>query len=320
MPPLAIGAAISGASSLVGGILGHNAASDAAAAQKAAATQAAGQQAAAGQMAQGYQTTQLAGEKAAAAPYTALGSQTSQQLLNALAPGGSLSQGWNQTFTAPTAAQAAATPGYQFQQQQMLNALQNSAAARGGLLSTGTAKNLLGYTQGLASSDYQNTFNNALQAYNTNFNVFNTNQNRMYNQLYGATGLGLNASNALNAATAGTTNALTGQMLGNQQVVGSDLMGAANAQAAGIVGGTNALTAGLAGGANALGQGLTLQGILGAQNASNNQAPQPAPFDPNWLPSRSGWNASTYAPYSSALTAPNSTLGPIPPLMYAGGV
>src|ERR1022692_84566 len=49
-------------------------------------------------------------------------------------------------FTSPTAAEAQATPGYQFQLQQGQQALQRSAAAKGGLLSGGTAKALDQYS------------------------------------------------------------------------------------------------------------------------------------------------------------------------------
>src|SRR5262249_46306478 len=155
--------------SIVGGIMGHNAANEAAQQQAKAAQSAATGQAQAGTQAQSAIESQIQNEAKVSAPYTTLGQSTSQSLLNALQPGGYLATGWNQTFTAPTAAQAAATPGFQFQLQQGLNALQNSAAARGGLLSTGTAKNLNNYAQGVASTNYQNTFNNALQAYNTNY-------------------------------------------------------------------------------------------------------------------------------------------------------
>src|SRR5579859_5947605 len=78
-------------------------------------------------------------------------------------PGQGLLTPWTDTFQAPTAAQAQATPGYQFAQQQGQNAIQNSAAARGGLLSTGTMKTLDQYSQGLADQTYSDTYNRALQ-------------------------------------------------------------------------------------------------------------------------------------------------------------
>lgn len=271
MPIAAIGGAISGGTSLLSGILGHNAASDAAKMQAQAGAAAAAGQKTAGVQAQDVQTQQLASEKANAQPYLSLGSSASSTLTNALAPGGSLSSGWNSTFTAPTAEQARETPGYQFTLDQGMNALQNSAAARGGLLSTGTAKNLAGYTTGLADTTYNDVYNRSLQAYNTNYSTFRNNQNDLFQRLYGAAGLGENAANALNSTSAGTTNALAGNLIGNAQLVGNDLMGVGNAQAAGRIGSTNALLSGIGGAANAAGQ--TLNNLLGAKNASNTSYP-----------------------------------------------
>lgn len=284
MPAALLGGAISGGASILSGIMGNNAAQNAAKLQSQADKQASTIAGNAGATAANAENQQIAGEATNAAPYTSLGNTAATELNSDLAPGGSLTQGWNQTFSAPTAAQAEATPGYQFQLQQGQDALQNSAAARGGLLSTGTAKALDAYSQGLASTNYQNAYNNALQTYGTNFNTFETNQNNLYNRLSGATSTGLNAVNNLNSVQQGGTNALQSGLLETAQLQGNDLMGAGQAQAAGVVGGTNALTAGLTGGANALGQGLTLQGILGAQNASNTTAPNTAYHDPNTGP------------------------------------
>lgn len=276
MPPLLIGGAISAGTSLIGGILGHNAAKDAAAAQAAAGLKASELAGQAGQESKDAQTSQLNQERQTASPYTNLGSQTAGQLGNLLAPGGALSSGWNQTFSAPTAADAAATPGYQFQLQQGVNALQNSAAARGGLLSTGTAKNLNNYAQGVASTNYQNTYNNALNTYNTNQSSFRNNQNDLFSRLFGTTSLGENAANALNNVTQSGTNNLTGNIMDTAKLQGNDIMGVGNAQASGIVGGANALNAGIGGAANAINQGMSLQRILGGLNASNPQIEEPS--------------------------------------------
>ena len=47
-----------------------------------------------------------------------------------------------------------ASPGYQFQMDQGLQALERSASARGMLASGNTSADILGYSQGLASQDY----------------------------------------------------------------------------------------------------------------------------------------------------------------------
>jgi hypothetical protein len=113
-------------------------------------------------------------ETTGAAPYTGLGAQSANSLASLLAPGGTLTQGYG-SFSAPTAAQAAAMPGYQFQLQQGEQAVQNSAAAQGGLVGGNALTGIENYAQGLASTNYQNAFNNALQGYSTNLNTFQQN-------------------------------------------------------------------------------------------------------------------------------------------------
>src|SRR5579863_4685737 len=90
-------------------------------------------------------------------PYLSTGGTASKTLGSLLGtPGQGLLTPWTGKFTAPTAAQAEQTPGYQFQLQQGENAMQNSAAAQGGLLSGRTLASLNNYAQGTASENYQN--------------------------------------------------------------------------------------------------------------------------------------------------------------------
>jgi hypothetical protein len=288
VPPLLIGGAISAGTSLIGGLLGQSAASKAAAAQAAANAKAGQVVGAAGQQAVNAQTGQIAQERTTEQPYTNLGAGTATTLSNDLAPGGALTQGYS-SFSAPTGVNESNDPGYAFRLQQGQNALQNSAAARGGLLSTGTAKALTDYGQGAASAEYGNVYNRALQTYGTNFNTFNTGQNNLYSRLYGATALGANAATSLNNVTQSGTANLTGDIMSTGQQQAGLIAGTGTAQAGGIVGGSNALTAGIGGVGNAIGQGLTLQSILGARNASNTSAPTVAPTDP-YNTSNGGWS------------------------------
>jgi hypothetical protein len=71
-------------------------------------------------------------------------------------------------FVAPDAQTFKQDPGYQFRLQQGQQALENSAAARGTLLTGGTAKALSDYGQASGSQEYGNAFNRALTGYNTN--------------------------------------------------------------------------------------------------------------------------------------------------------
>ena len=99
---------------------------------------------------------------------------------------------YNSSFTLPTAADVANTPGYQFALQQGEQAVQRSAAAQGDLLTGGTLKAEDQYAQGLASQTYQNAVTNSLNAFDTNFGVFNTGNQFLLNQQQ----LGLTGANA----------------------------------------------------------------------------------------------------------------------------
>lgn len=255
------GGIFGGIGSLVGGILGNNAANNASQTEQSATNQAIAYQKQQSSNALGQQqqtTNQITGELS---PFLNTGQNATASLNSLLSPGGALTQGWNQTFQAPTAQQAQQTPGYQFQLQQGLNALQNSAAARGGLLSTGTAKNLNDYAQGVASTNYDDRYNQSLNTYMTNQNSFLTNQNNLYSRLYGASGQGLSAGQSLGGLQQAGAQGQSNIYQNSGQQVGANLNLLGQEAAGGIVGGSNALSAGLQGGLN--GAGVSLASVLG---------------------------------------------------------
>lgn len=186
-------------------------------------------------------------------PYQALGSQGANLLAGqfgaaaapnttgALAPT-SLTQPWATPFNAPTANQAATTPGEQFILQSGENALQNSAAAQGNLLTGATAKGLENYAGNVASTYYQQAYNNALQQYQQNYNIFQGNQGNLYNRLMGITGAGMNAS-ALGAnASLGLAGLGSNTLMGGANTIAQLLGAKGAAQASGSVGQANALS------------------------------------------------------------------------------
>lgn len=71
-------------------------------------------------------------------------------------------------FMSPSFADAQNEPGYQFRLQSGVDALQNSAAARGVLRTGGTLKDILSYGQRYGQAEYANLFNRAMQAYGLN--------------------------------------------------------------------------------------------------------------------------------------------------------
>lgn len=111
-----------------------------------------------------------------------------------------------------------ADPGYEFRMAEGQKALERSAAARGGLNSGRTMKELTRYSQGVASDEYQNAYNR-----------YNADRDRRFNRLASLAGIGQTANAQVSQA---------GQNYANQ--AGAAAMGGANAQAAGMVGQANA--------------------------------------------------------------------------------
>lgn len=109
-------------------------------------------------------------------------------------------------------------PGYNFRMQQGQQALERSAAARGGLQSGGTMKAITQYGQDYASGEYQNAYNR-----------FTNDQTNRFNRLSSIAGLGQTANAA--TAQAGQTYATA---------AGNNATGAANAQGAAGIASANA--------------------------------------------------------------------------------
>lgn len=115
------------------------------------------------------------------------------------------------------------SPGYDFKMGQGIDAVQNSAAARGGIGGGNTLRALTQFGQGLANTDYQQAYDNYVQQ-----------QQQRYGMLSNAAGSGQNAAAGLGAI---------GTQVGGQ--IGSNMIGAGNARAAGQVGAANAWGGGL---------------------------------------------------------------------------
>lgn len=209
--------------SIVGGIFGIGAAHKAANAQASASGQAANLS----QQALDFQKQEWATQQANIAPWLKAGGAAETELSSLL---GTPGQGLLTPFQAPTSVTEQNDPGYQFRLQQGAQALQNSAAARGGLLSGNTAKALEDYSQNYASNEYQNVYNRA-------FNTFETNQANTFNRLSALAGGGQVAAATLGQegqAAAGNVGYLAGQQGGFLQNQGA-------ARASGYIGANNQL-------------------------------------------------------------------------------
>jgi len=137
-------------------------------------------------------------------------------------------------FVAPTGVTEQNDPGYQFRLKTGLDALNNSAAARGGLLSGGTAKALTDFAQNDASNEYGNVYSRALSTYGTNYNTFTNDQTNQFNKLAAISGLGQTSANQLSTAGLNTGNQVGNTLLNESNQVGGDLLAAGNARGSGF--------------------------------------------------------------------------------------
>ena len=183
---------------------------------------------------------------------------------------GSLLQGYGGgPFQAPTADQARQTPGYQFALQQGLGANQASAAANGSLLTGGTQTALNQYAQNFADTNYNNTYNQALGTYQTNYNTWANQQANEYNRLAAQAGMGQTTAQTLNSNGLQSTGQIANTLTNTGQQIGQQNTNAAAATASGYVGSANAINGAIGGTTSQLGQYALLQSLMNGQGGSN---------------------------------------------------
>jgi hypothetical protein len=245
---MSIAATIGAVGAVAGGAIGAVGATSAAGTQADAALSAQQLQAKESADALAFQKQQFQTQQTNAAPFLATGTQATKELASLTGtPGEGLLAPWTSTFKPPTAEEARATPGYQFGLNEGENALERSAAASGGLLTTGTAKGIVGYGQNLADTTYGQTYQRALDQYQLAYNTFQNNQTNTFNRLSTVSGGGQTAAAELaqqgQAAATGVTN--INLTTGAQQ--GQALQNAGAATASGYVGATNAAQGSISG-------------------------------------------------------------------------
>ena len=184
---MCVAAAIIG-SAAVGAVASSRSASKAAGAQRDAANQASATQREA-----------LDRQTELQEPFREAGLGALNQLVTGTAAGGDL----NRDFTM---ADFNADPGMAFRMQQGQRALESSAAARGGLLSGGTGKDLVQYGQTFGSQEYGNAYNR-----------FNMDRDRRFSRLSNIAGIGQAAANNVGNATQSTAN----NVANNQMAIGN---------------------------------------------------------------------------------------------------
>jgi hypothetical protein len=286
---VAIPAAISAGTSILGGVLGSRAASKAGKLQaEAAAKQAAdfkavlaqynpqigataetaaqnvtgattaGQEAITGAVGTGQTGIKTATQQAMELlqPYIGAGGEALTNLRQLMAPGGDLTKG----FTAADMQQY--DPGYAFRIDQANKALQGSAAARGGALGGGTLSALASLNQNLASSEFGAAEQRFRAQQTDRFNRLNTLVNLGATTATTAGGYGM--TGASRAADLGLTGATSAADLGYRgaTTAGGFTTQAAQEQAANALGTQRSIADLMTGGAAA-----QAAGTVGAANA-----------------------------------------------------
>jgi hypothetical protein len=166
-------------------------------------------------------------------PYRTAGEKAVNQLSEMTQPGGAATK---EFAYGPFAYQA--DPGYAFRLKEGMNAMNATAAARGGLISGNALKAGQIYGQEMGSQEYGNAFNRYLSNYSNAQNTFQLNRNNLLGPLQFLSSQG--------QASAANQAANVGNMAASNAALST---GAANAQAAGQIGSANAYT-------NAIGQGV----------------------------------------------------------------
>lgn len=154
-------------------------------------------------------------------------------------------------------------PGYQFNLQSGLAAVQNAAAAKGLGVSGQALKQAANFATGLSNNYYQNYFQNAQQQFADQAQQYQNalaGKQLVFNQLYQPVSVGENA-----AAQVGNAGVQTAQ------AAGQAIQAAGQAQAAGIGASAGAINQGLTGAAN----NYLLYSMLGKMNSA---PANPTPF------------------------------------------
>lgn len=258
------------AGSIGGAAISSNAAGNAADTQANAANYAANLQKQESDAALAFQNKEWTTQQANMAPWLKEGGTALHNLSSLTAkPGQGLLTPFTDTFQAPTSVTEQNDPGYQFRLQQGQQALENSAAAKGGLLSGNTLEAEQQFGQNYASNEYSNVYSRAMQEFNQKYGIFENNQTNTFNRLAALSGTGQTAATSL-----GQEGQQAAQNVGNISLTagaqqGQDIQNAAAATASGYVGGANAWGGALGNSTNSMANLMMMNQLFGGSGGAN---------------------------------------------------
>jgi hypothetical protein len=250
MDPFTLALLGSAGASVIGGLMGQRASSQAAGAQSMAALQSAQIQAQQAQAArEQLERSQAQGAKAigdyygrgaeAYAPYQQFGVESTNRLatLMGLRPGAASGSLMEQ----PTIAQLKFDPGYEFRFSQGMRGVNASAAANAGLQSGAALKAAERFGAGEASQEYGNAYERFMRNRNNQIAMLQGGVNTGLTAGGGTADLAGRAGLGLANLNSGTGANLAETTLGAGRAMGQGIENAAAARASGYVGGASAL-------------------------------------------------------------------------------
>lgn len=248
---LAIGLGVASAvGSIASSAIGAHAAGKAADTQAAAADKAAQLAHSDNMAALAYQKQKDTQQRSDLMPWMTAGSGAITQLYSDL-KGGAYPD-WTGKFQAPTGLTEQNDPGFQARLKLGEDAVEKGAAARGGLLTGGTARAMNQYAQDYASNEYGNVYarqwNEYMQRYNESMNN-NTNRFNRFASIAGTGQTAATTSGQLGQQSAGNVANIYS---GDAAQTGQAYMAAGNARASGYINQANAWNGAINGGMNSL--------------------------------------------------------------------
>lgn len=165
-------------------------------------------------------------------PWRLAGANALSQLASRTGAGGDLMQN-STAFSQPFSFQG--DPGYAFREAEGMRGINNSAAARGGILSGAALKAASRYNQNFASNEYGNAYGRYQTDQTNKFNRDNTNQTNQFNRLASIAGVGQTAASQAGQNALSLGNSVGDNLTATAANMGQNITGAGNARASGYL-------------------------------------------------------------------------------------
>lgn len=248
-----LGAVLGAGASLIGGAMASSAAGKAAKTQAKSADKAAELQAQSAKEALALQKQMYEEGVARQKPFYEAGITGQNRLMDILGLSGRTgAQGYGSATKAFGMSDFQADPGYAFRMKEGMRALDQSAAARGGLISGNALRGAQQYGQDLGSQEYQAAYNR-----------YQTNRANVLNPLQSLLGQGQSTANTLGSAGAGYATGAGNTMMTSAANIGNLGIAAGNARASGYTSSADAWNRALGGAAGTVISGLNANQMYG---------------------------------------------------------